>query len=521
LKLNFNLQSKYKSILLVIIAGLLTGIALQQMIPWLIWVSLIPLLLVLPGLSFKKSILYGGLFGLAAGSILLVWIFDAITRYTGTETLLGIPIFIVICIYYSIYPLIFSVLYSLVLKNTNTIRSGVVYTVLIAAFLWIILEWIRINILLGMPWVIHSVAISQLKSLYGIQLVSITGQWGVSFVIVAVNQLFALAIKHSKLKYGIYALATMVLFYFAGFVIFNLFDSSAGKDIKVAIIQENLKAETRWNESNGDKLAQELFDLNREAAAYNPNLIVWSETVIPWTYLPNDDLINMALDITRESNPEHIIGVLSRAETDTAKLYNSACLINSEGVAVSRYDKVNLLSFLERPFLSKDLKVPFLSESIYTNLIQGSNHQPLKGGYANMGVLICNESISPYEAKKTLKRGANLLITISNDAWVENTHLIDIHFYASRLRAVESGKDIIINSNCGIGGVISGNGVIRVQNLSQLPACITGTAKIRENNTFYYNFGDWFIYLGIFILLILILTVELNVLQIFKPIDFI
>ena len=347
-------------------------------------------------------------------------------------------------------------------------------------------------------------AISQLKSLYGIQLVSITGQWGISFLIVVVNLLFAFAIKYFKIKYGFYAFIIIVLFYFSGFVIFNLFDSSAGKEIKVAIIQENLKAETRWNESTGDKLARDLIDLNYEAANYNPDLIVWSETVIPWTYLPNDDLINIALDITKESNPEHIIGILSKAETDTTKLYNSAYLINSDGVAVSRYDKINLLSFLERPLLSKDLKVPFLSESNYTNLIQGSNHQPLKGRYAKMGVLICNESISPYEAKKTLKRGANLLINISNDAWVEGAHLIDIHFYASRLRAVESGKDIIINSNCGIGGIISGNGTIQVHNSSQYPKCITGLAKIRNSSTVYYNWGDWFIYLSMLILLILV-----------------
>ena len=181
LKLNLLLQNKYVGFILVLISGLLTGIALLQMNPWLIWISLIPLLLVIPNHSIKKSILYGGLFGLIVGSILLSWIFSTITVYSGKETLLGIPIFILICIYYSIYPLIFSVLYSLILKKKSIISSGVLSTVLIAAILWVILEWIRINILISMPWVIHTVAISQLKSLYGIQLVSITGQWGISF----------------------------------------------------------------------------------------------------------------------------------------------------------------------------------------------------------------------------------------------------------------------------------------------------------------------------------------------------
>jgi len=440
-----------------------------------------------------------------ASSILFYWIIDATDRFSGSETLLGIAIFIIICLYYSIYPIIFSLLYSLILKNKKTISSSVVRTVFIAAFLWIILEWVKMNVLLGIPWVKDTLSISQLRTLNGIQLASITGPWGISFVIVAVNQLFALAIKQTKLKYGIYAIAIVALFYISGFVIFTLFDSNWSKEIKVAIIQENIKAETRWNEETGDRLAQQLFDLNRKAASHNPNLIVWSETSIPWTYSTDDDLINMALDITKESKAEHIIGIFSKAETDTLNIYNSAYLINAEGVAVSRYDKVTLLSFLETPFLSKSLIVPFLSQSVYTKIIAGSNYHPLEGRFGNMGVLICNESLTPYETKKMLKRGANILITLSNDAWIENTHLNDWHFYACRSRAVESGKDIVINSNRGIGGVILGNGVIQVQNLSQYPACTTGSAKIRENSTLYYKFGDWYIYLSVFLFLILII----------------
>ena len=63
---------------------------------------------------------------------------------------------------------------------------------------------------------------------------------------------------------------------------------------------------------------------------------------------------------------------------------------------------------------------------------------PLITDYGKLGVLICNESLSPYEAKKLTTNGAEILLNMSNDAWVENTYLVDHHFYAARARAVEN-----------------------------------------------------------------------------------
>jgi apolipoprotein N-acyltransferase len=49
---------------------------------------------------------------------------------------------------------------------------------------------------------------------------------------------------------------------------------------------------------------------------------------------------------------------------------------------------------------------------------------------------------------------------MSNDGWFRDTWLVRQHFYNARLRAVETRKDIVINSNNGWSGFIDAAGRI-------------------------------------------------------------
>ncbi len=501
------MQKKYSRIVFIVISGILSGFSVYKMNPWVVWFALAPFLLILPAHSIKKSMFYGLLFGLVKGSVLLHWIINGTARFSGTETLLGIPLFLIIILYYSIYPIIFTVTYSKLITKEKNKEMRIIHKVLIASFLWVILEWLQMNILMGIPWVKDTIAFSQLRNLYGIQLASITGQWGISFTIIAVNLLFALAIKNKKITYSFYGFSIIIGFYILGFVIYNLNNNADDKKIKVAIIQENIKAETRWDESNGDVLAKRFFDLNREAAVQNPDLIIWSETALPWTFHSDDDLVRIALEITQKAQSGHVLGILTESIKNPDKVYNSAYYIQPNGTVSSRYDKVNLLSFIESPLINKGFKIPFLSEGIFSNVLKGSSYKPLTTQHGDLGILICNESLTPYETRKTISNGADILINMSNDAWLENTHLIDQHFYVARLRAVETRKDLIANSNRGYGGHISGSGKVVVQKISNNPTCTLCNASIQEKRSFYSKFNDWFIYTGfIFILFIILIN---------------
>lgn len=486
----------------LIVSGILTGLSIQHLWFWLIWIALIPFLSVLYTVPLKRAFSHGLIFGISAASVLLSWIIGATQRYSGSQTLLGIPIWIAAILYFALYPAIFSVAFSWFLHKKSNVKMFLILQIFLAGAIWILCEWVRLNLLAGIPWIKYTLGFTQAKSLYGIQLAAITGQWGISFVIIAVNLLFVHAILKKKYSTALIGLGLVLLFYGFGLVHTHLNEKEIVRPVNIAILQENLKAETKWQESTGDSLANIYFHLNRQAAQMNPDIIVWSETALPWTFRTDDDLLTRVLKITYPANAGHILGILSEADDDPSKVYNSAYYIEPDGKVTSRYDKVDLLSFIEKPLLDPSFRVPFLSEGIHHNALAGSGTKLLHTPCGNIGVLICNESLLPYRSKKAVKMGADLLVNMSNDAWFEGTHLVDHHFYYARMRAVETGKNVVVNANRGISGVIKSNGRITEKHLSNIAACFGGNVSLGTEQSFYQKSGDWMISASMLILIL-------------------
>ncbi len=495
--LDGHMFEKYQRPLSVVTSGIAAGLCIYHIWYWLIWMALTPFLFAIDGQSKKQSFLYGLLFGTVEGSILLWWIIESTQRYTDSSTWLGVPIFVATVLWYSLFPAVFACLFS-ILSGDRAKRSSL-FSVLTSASVWIVLEWTNVNVLAGLPWVKYTLGFTQANHLYGLQFASIGGQWGISFFVVLVNLLLVQAVRTKKTNRIWISAAMVLLFYGAGFLLVSAKEDSSLKRVKVAVIQENISAETRWQESTGDQLAGILFDLNRQAMRAKPDIIVWSETALPWTFTPDDPLIRKALEITREVNASHLIGMLSQVEKGSKMVRNSAFYIEPGGRVSDRYDKQELLSFLEEPLLDSSLKIPFFSDGI-DNIERGSDQKPFHTPDGRIGVLICNETLLPYLSKDRVLNGAQLLINLSNDGWLEGTRLVDHHFYYTRMRAVETGRDIVINSNRGHSAIISANGKIEQANISESAKCLNGEVRLRSRNTVYTRLGDWTIYVAVFLI---------------------
>lgn len=487
------------------VAGLLTGLSLYHMWFWLIWVALVPFFFVLPVRPLKHTLLRGGVFGVAQAGVLLFWIVPATQRYAGRPTLLGIPLFLLAVASMALFPAIFASVYSYLVSRTSFKSWPRFFAALCAGAAWIVVEWINVNTLPGLPWVKYTLAFSQARSVTGLQSAGLAGQWAISFFILIANLLFADAIRRKRLKPLWAGIAVIFLFYMSGSMLFSFSGGREQGRIKVAILQENIQAATRWQESNGDILADLFFDLNRRAAELNPDVVIWSETALPWTFTPDDDLVARALSITHATGAGHILGILSQGTAAPDKVYNSAYYIEPDGRARARYDKVELLSFLEKPLFDPKFKIPFLSRGLYDNALGGRDEKPLDTPHGKIGVLICNESLLPYRARKAVARGAVCLVNLSNDGWLEGTQLVDHHFYYARMRAVETGRSVITNSNRGIAGIIGAGGQIRKTSLSTHPACIGGLVPLYRHKTLYMRLGDFVVYLAMLWLLILLI----------------
>ncbi|MGE5497624.1 MAG: nitrilase-related carbon-nitrogen hydrolase, partial [Syntrophothermus sp.] len=189
-----------------------------------------------------------------------------------------------------------------------------------------------------------------------------------------------------------------------------------------------------------------------------------------------------------------LLGILSPSASDKRLVYNSAYLIKHDGRITDRYDKSILLDFLEKPFNSGLLSVlPFINISRYDNILSGRRQNLIKSGKANIGVLICNESLSGDMYSNYIMEGANLIILMSNDSWFENTMLQVHHFYITRIYAVMMGRDVIVNSNRGITGIIRADGEIVSLPLSKTARIFGCEADLYSRQTVYIRIQKYII----------------------------
>jgi apolipoprotein N-acyltransferase len=487
-----SLNRRFLSNLLPVISGLLTGISLLLFNPWLAWFMLIPLyysIIVYPVKTFKK----GAISGIVTGTILFSWMISSARYYTGTSSYIGFSLWALSTVYFGLITGFCTWIFSFLVSYYKNKKNFWWINSLLAATIWVIVDWLRARIMPGVPWLHYQFVVTQSPFNEMLQVVAYTGAYGLTFVIVLINLLVTYILVEKKYKQFWLPIAIFCCLILFGAIRLSATKTTKPKVIKVAIICENIEARIRWLPETGDSLANIFFNLNKQAVKTNPNLIIWSESAIPWDLSTDDALITKCLAITWPAKAGHIIGIFTPLDKNNEKRYNSAYYIEPDGAITSRYDKVQLLSFLEKPFIGT--KLPFFSHSAHTDIIPGIKREILKTAYGNAGILICNETLAPLPFKETLKLGADFFVVMSNNSWFEGSRLNKHHFYINRIRTVESGIYMVVNCNKGISGIINANGTIQVMDYSGKPVMIPGTIKIMRHKTFYSHYNDWFVVL--------------------------
>ena len=107
-------------------------------------------------------------------------------------------------------------------------------------------------------------------------------------------------------------------------------------------------------------------------------------------------------------------------------------------------------------------------------------------------MLICFEIIFPDLSRRFVKKGANLLVTITNDAWFGRTSAPYQHFSMAAFRAVENRVFVARAANTGITGFIDPRGKILKEGGIFTEEAMSETVRLSSQKTFYTLFGDVF-----------------------------
>jgi apolipoprotein N-acyltransferase len=439
---------------------------------WLGWVSLVPLLTLVKSDARPRTVyLCAWASGLLFFWPALQWMRVADYRMYFTWAALAT--------YCSLYfPLALYVMRLLVRRTRLPF-------VVIVPVVWTALEFFRSYFITGFPW--YLLAHSQHDQLHLIQVSDITGAWGITFLVAAVNAFLCQIVlawlgRPIATRRGLIVGGVSIAVALAGVYAYGVWRAGQA-DFEdgpvVALMQGNLPQYLRNNPTTAESIAQHYVALCDLAAAAKPAIVIWPETSMPfvWEETWPDGVAagtrDFCKDCARHFRVPVLFGlnsVVVGPEGDTRR-YNSAALVDKQGKAAARYDKIHRVPFGEYvplrdwlPFM--DWFAPYDFDYSVTAGAGATRfpltREPADGQAWSFGVVICYEDTDPDITRLNAGAGgrapADLLVNISNDGWFEGTSEHEQHLAVCRFRAVECRRPVARAVNMGISALIDGNG---------------------------------------------------------------
>jgi len=343
------------------------------------------------------------------------------------------------------------------------------------------------------------------------RLATITGVHGLSFEIVLVNVLFAMAFLTHR-KQGVMILTAALLAVVMLQAVSALAPPPAPATATARLVQPDVPIldANRWTAAYFQQTLDQLTDLSvgkpGEAGPGEPlpDLIVWPESPAP--FFVNDPRFASAVAaLARKANASVIAGSLGQPGGSDL-LFNSAALFGPDGQLNGRYDKVHLVPFGEYVPFQRLLSFASKLTREVGDFVPGSNRRPLTVNGFPAGVFICYEAVFPNDVRQFSANGARLFVNISNDGWFGNTAAPYQHLNMARMRAIENNRWLLRDTNSGITVAIDPYGRIVA---SAEPGVRTGVDvpySLISGATFYTRHGEWFANACAIICIVLVLA---------------
>jgi len=488
------------------LSGLLIVLSFPRMDLFpLAWIALVPLLVFLYDKDTWTAFKAGFFFGLVYFFGTLYWIYHSLHYYGAIPLAPSLLLIFVLCMYLSLYPAFFALLYAANIKRTD------MPALMIAPILWTTLEFLRSYMLSGFPW--SSLGYSQYEFLPIIQISDITGVYGVSFLIVAVNGalvdilFFQRRYKERPLASflpttGGFAALALVFVLALSYGFFRLQQDRPGHVVKASVIQGDIEQDEKWNPAYQQRVMDAFKNISLSAAQDHPDLIVWPETSVPFFFKTDKELTDYMISFQRQFNAYLLFGSVTvknpkeQPASGVGHYSNSALLLDKNGNITYIYDKIHLVPFGEFVPLRYLLSFVDLTGAI-GDFVPGESYTKAVTPFGSFGTLICYEVIFPGLARKFYVKGGDFMVTITNYAWFGRTPGPYQHVTMAVLRAIENRKPVIRCANTGVSGFIDSCG--RVLGETDIFTRTYLTANIKTDSTLspYTKYGDIFAYLNI------------------------
>lgn len=477
------------------------------------WVGLSPLLVANRGNGFGKAFVLS----LICGMIFFMGIFHWILEISGYTYIHHALLALYLGSYFGMFGFALCVI---------SRCCGISISLLSAPFIWVSLEYLRSNMFfLALPWGLLSH--SQHNNPLIIQIASLTGSYGISFLIVMVNAAIAggvlvffrnKALEEDDPYPGLSKRSVVIGSSIAGgslisALIFGYVQVSmpmSGETIKVAVVQGNIEQAKKWDKRYAVMIMKTYMELSQQAAKGNPMLIVWPETATPKAINLDQEVFRNVNRIVEETSSNVVLGSSQqqkwgRRESYKTQYTNSAFLIAQPGrkIEFQRYDKIILLPFSEYLPMKDIIPWSFIKIPNFSGYEAGNKFTVFRLGDVQFGVTICWENIFPELVREFVKKGGQFIVNITNEARFGETAAPYQFLSMSIMRAVENRVFVVRCANTGISCFIDpcGRVVDRVKDTDGrdifVQGVLTGSIIPSSQKTFFTQNGNWLVWVSI------------------------
>jgi len=502
--------------------GLLGLSAPTYGLTWLAFVGLVPLMVLIRGArSQLEALLIGLTFGLGYHLIGLSWYLGLHPLgWLGLNDFLGGQVVVLVWIAESFHEaLLFAafawIVYCLPVRAGLLPATGRPFFPYIISLplVWMFLQWVvgTSELFLSIP--VHQLAYSQYANVWLIQSARFGGSGLTDFLLVLVNAVVAQLVlvrtgvaralsrrsDQFSQKFGSALDAILVALVLAGVlwwgaVQLNQTELSSclerdknGKietpNVPIAIVQSNVTVEEeRLKTSSPAEIARRVADL---ATGHGVALIFCSEGLLTDPQFGGGLLVDRLRQISGRERKEILCGAIENFQQQRV---NTARLFTFQKTREIVYVKQRLVPFGEFAPLGKvgqdiSAQIEHQSNNAPEKFLAGTKAHLLQSLWGRIGVAIGLEVIYPSLFSCEVRKGANILVNISNLGWFHSSSLNKELLAAGVFRAVENGRYLVMASNTGISAVIDPAGLIKSQSLAGKRGVVLDTVQFLYKST--------------------------------------
>lgn len=464
---------------------------LLSFFPFLSFVLLVPFFAFAVAGSPRRAALQTYTFGVVASLSQFYWLANVMVD--------GLWVLIIAGMFFlALFLGLFFVLHGLVFRWLFEKRPG--FLVVVFPAYWVVFEYLRTLGEMSFPWALTGYALTPILSVA--QLASITGVYGLSFLVVAGNVVVWRALCRIRHGASICRDGKPVLF---GVLVVCLLSAWGSRriarhrmtpSVRIALVQNNID-QTHWGPGSLDTAMDVTEALIHRVVPGESDLVVLPESGV-FCYLERKwRRLRRVMAWSDSVRSAMLIGTLhfereARTRGRTYSVYNAVLFLDSAGAQFQRYYKMRLVPFSEAlPFegIFPVLSRVNLGEADFERGTQESIFA--FGDGVRAAPFVCYEIIYPSFVRRRVRAGANLLVNMTNDGWFGRSTGPYQQAAMARMRSIENGVSLARCANSGIsqfvdpvGRVLGRSGLYERTVLSaELPIQVVGTV--------YGVLGDW------------------------------